>query len=88
MRIRIPEQLKIVQSIDRFVKGIYAKGGADEEILMNMQPYMNDFKKVMDKSSPKEMEAFCEGYEGFYRFAKLLEGFAGAIQDGYIDSPE
>ena len=80
--------LKIVQSIDQFVKDLYAKGGGDEELLMNMQPYMNGFKKVLDHVTKQEMNAFCQQYDGFYRFAKFLEDLAEAIRDGYIEVPE
>ena len=82
------KQLKRVKRIDQFVKNIYDKGGGDEDLLMNMQPYMDDFKKVMDNSSSEEMDAFYEKYDGFYGFAKLLQDLAGAIQEGHIDVPE
>lgn len=82
------KQLKRVKRIDQFVKSIYAKGGGDEELLVNMQPYMDDFKKIMDNSFPDEMDAFYEKYDGFYNFAKLLQDLAGAIQEGHIDVPE
>jgi hypothetical protein len=34
------------------------------------------------------MDTLCERYDGFYRFAKLLEMLAGGIADGSIPVPE
>ena len=82
------KQLKCVQRINQFVNNLYAKGGGDEDLLMNMQPYMDDFKKVMEYSTPDQMDAFYEKYDGFHRFAKFLNDLAGAIQEGHIDVPE
>lgn len=61
--------MKLVETIDRFVKGVYAKGGNDEDLLMGIAPYMNDFKKVMDNSSKSEMTA----YYNKYRLLKSTE---------------
>jgi len=82
------KQLKRVKRIDEFVKNIYAKGGGDEELLMSMQPYMDDFKIVMDNSTSDQMDAFYVKYDGFHGFAKILNDLAGAIQEGIIDVPE
>jgi len=82
------KQVKRVQRIDQFIKELYAKGGTDEDLLMNMRPYMDDFKKVMDHSTPDQMDAFYEKYDGFYRFTKFLNDLAGAIQEGHIEVPE
>jgi hypothetical protein len=34
------------------------------------------------------MDVLCERYNGFYRFAKLLENLAQGIADGSIPVPE
>jgi hypothetical protein len=34
------------------------------------------------------MDALCERYNGFYRFARPLERLAGGIADGSIPVPE
>ncbi len=80
--------IKLVKKIDQFVKGVYAKGGNDEDLLMGIAPYMNDFKKVMDNSSKSEMETYYNKYDGFYGFTKLLEDMAKAIKEGRIDVPK
>jgi len=84
----ISPHIKLVEKIDRFVKGVYAKGGNDEDLLMGIGPYMNDFKKVMDNSSKSEMETYYNRYDGFYGFTKLLEDMAKAIKNGRIDVPK
>ena len=42
----------------------------------------------MDSSSKSEMNELCERYDGFYRFAKLLELMAQGIADGSIEVPK
>jgi len=80
--------IKLVEKIDRFVKGVYEKGGNDEDLLMGIAPYMDDFKKVMDNSSKSEMTAYYNRYDGFYGFTKLLEDMAKGIKEGRIDVPK
>ena len=80
--------IKLVEKIDRFVKGVYAKGGNDEDLLMGIAPYMDDFKKVMGNSSKSEMTAYYNRYDGFYGFTKLLEDMAKGIKEGRIDVPK
>lgn len=81
-------QKRLAQRIDKYVKGILAKGGGDEQILQNMYDHMGTFKKLMDTSSPDDMNELCQQYDGFYRFAMLLEMMAKGIQAGTIDVPD
>ena len=43
---------------------------------------------LVDTCTGEEMDALCDRYDGFYRFAKLLEMLAGGIADGSIPVPE
>jgi hypothetical protein len=81
------EQLRLARSIDKYVNDTMGKGGDDADILRGMHSYMGTFKQVMDMSSEKEMLRLCQQYDGFYRFAKLLEALAGGIADGEIQVP-
>jgi len=81
-------QKRLARRIEKYVNGILAKGGGDEEILQNMYDYMGTFKKLMDSSSPQEMNELCQLYPGFYRFGKLLEMMAQGIHDGVIEVPD
>lgn len=53
-----------------------------------MYDYMGQFKQLLDTCSPEDMDKLCERYEGFYRFAKLLENLAQGLSDGTITIPE
>jgi hypothetical protein len=55
---------------------------------MSMADYMGTFKQLLDTCTGKEMDPLCERYDGFYRFAKLLETLAEGIADGSIPVPE
>ena len=55
---------------------------------MSLADHMGTFKQVMDLSTGEEMNALCQRYEGFYRFAKLLGRLAEGIADGSIPVPD
>jgi hypothetical protein len=81
-------QKRLARRIDKYVSRILAQGGGDEKILQNMYDHMGTFKKLLDTSTPAEMNELCQRYEGFYRFAKLLEIMAQGIQDGVVEVPD
>ena len=74
-------------TIDEHVKYTLAKGGGDEELLVSMYDYMHTFKQLLDTSTETEMSQLCQQYDGFYRFAKLMERLAEGIADGSISVP-
>ena len=51
---------------------------------MSMAAYMGTFKQLLDTCSGADTDALCARYDGFYRFAKLLERLAEGIADGSI----
>lgn len=73
--------------IDTYVNNILKKGGSDADIMKDMYDYMADFKYLMDNSPNGEIQLLAEQYDGFFRFAKLLESLAGGIADGSIEVP-
>ncbi|MGB7416890.1 MAG: hypothetical protein WA902_22030 [Thermosynechococcaceae cyanobacterium] len=75
---------ELAQQIDSWVNKTVAEGGGDEELLSAMHGYMAPFKEIMDSAASGEMDALADKYDGFYRFAKLLEQLAGAIADGRL----
>ena len=81
------EQIEIVEKIDSFVKGIESRGGGDEELLVNMLPYMADFRKIMDETNEAMLNTLALCYSGFGRYSELLSNLAGAIQSGEIEVP-
>lgn len=81
-------QIRLVVSIDRHVNQTLASGGGGEALLVSMYDHMGSFKQVLDTCSPEDMDILCQQYEGFHRFAILLENLAQGISDGTIPVPE
>jgi hypothetical protein len=76
------------QTIDDFVNTIAQQGGGDIELLAASFPEQTTtFKELLDTTTHEQMDALCERYPGFYRFAKLLETVAQGIQDGTLEVP-
>ena len=86
------EKLQLAETIDTWVQDIVRQSSsdeqADEQILENMIDYMEPFKQLLDTCTKLEMNLLIQRYDGFYRFANLLERLAQAIQDGVIEVPE
>lgn len=81
------QQIHLAVTIDTYMQQTLARGG-DEAVLVSMIDYMPLFKQLLDTCSRAEMDTLCTRYDGFYRFAKLLEALAGGIADGSIPVPE
>ena len=77
-------QRERAQRIDTFVNTIFENGGSEEDILTGMFDYMNDFKVLMDELPNGGVDFLCSQYQGFFRFAKLLERLAEGLQSGKI----
>jgi len=65
-----------------------AQGGGDEVLLLSLAASMGTFKQLLDPCTGADMDALCERYDSFYRFAQLLERLAEGIADGSIPVPE
>ena len=59
-----------------------------DALAMFVADYMPTFKQLLDTCTGAEMDLLCERYDGFYRFAQLLERLAEGIADGSIPVPE
>jgi len=82
------QQTRLAETIDTHVTQVLAHGGGDEALLLSMADSMGTFKQLLDTCTGAEMDALCERYDGFYRFAKLLERLAEGIAHGSIPVPE
>ena len=82
------KQNHLASIIDKYVKQTIKNGGNDEDLLTSMYDYMDTFKQLLDSSTEQEMDELCLRYDGFYRFALLLELLAEGIADGIIQVPE
>ena len=81
-------QTRLAETIDTHVRQVLAQGGGDEALLLLMADYMPTFKQLLDTCTGAEMDLLCERYDGFSRFAQLLERLAEGIADGSIPVPE
>jgi hypothetical protein len=81
------EKIALAQTIDDWVTGIIDNGGGDEQILEGMYDYMDSFKQLLDSCTSLEMTLLNQRFDGFYRFARLLELLAQGIADGAIEVP-
>lgn len=52
-----------------------------------MADHMPTFKRLLDTCTTAQIDALCDYYSGFFRFAKLLENLAQGIADGTIPVP-
>ena len=82
------QKIRLAVTIDTHVKQVLARGGGDEALLRSMADHMETFKLLLDTCTGADIDALCERYDGFYRFAQLLEQLAGGIADGSIPVPE
>ena len=81
------EHRRMAARIDRKMKQLDALGLLEVEILPEMAEYMPDFHHLMMNTSGPEMDALCEEYAGFFRYAKILETVASGIASGKIKVP-
>ena len=81
-------QTRLAETIDTHVRQVLAHGGGDEALLLSMADYMPTFKQLLDTCTGAEMDLLCERYDGFSRFAHLLERLAEGIADGSIPVPD
>jgi hypothetical protein len=79
------EQLNIASQIDARVRKVERAVGATEvTIFVEMSDLMPSFKQLMDSAGQRGMDELCACFEGFYRYAKILENIAAGIQSGQI----
>jgi hypothetical protein len=82
------KQARIAARIDAAMQPLLRDGKNDIAILSGMSDHMTEFKYLIDTAKPGVMDELCQRYPGFYRYAKVLEGIAGAIQSGAIKVPK
>lgn len=86
------EKIRLAEIIDGWVLGLArhsdSQDQVDELILENMIDFMDPFKQLLDTCTKLEMNLLLQKYDGFYRFANLLERLVQAMQDGVIAPPE
>jgi len=81
------EQLKIAEKINARVCELERFGRSKVTIFTEMYPMMPDFKQLIDTAGQQGMNELCARFDGFYRYAKILENIAAGIQSGEIKVP-
>jgi hypothetical protein len=82
------EQVQIASLIDEQVKRVFRKCGDEVAVLTELFDYMPGFKYLLNIARPGDMDELCERFDGFYRYAKILEDVAAGIQSGEIKVPK
>lgn len=82
------EQLQMVKIIHEHAIRFPSNETGDGQLLQTCYDYMDAFKRVMDSTSHIQMDYICQQYDGFYRFAKLMEMLARGIADGIVEVPK
>ena len=81
------EQINLISFIDQKVKSILIDGGNEISIMIELLDEMPKIKTVIDSAAKEELNKYCNSYEGFYRYMKILEDTANAIASGSIQVP-
>ncbi|EYU13277.1 hypothetical protein [Photorhabdus aegyptia] len=70
------EQLQMVSIIHNHAIRYPLTETGDEQLLQTCYGYMDMFKLVINSTSRIQIDYICQQYDGFYRFAKLMEMLA------------
>lgn len=74
-------QINFIKQMDNKAKKILKYGG-QEELLMSLCDKMEAIKKIMDSASEGELNHYCDKFDGFYAYMKLLEQLAQGCANG------
>ena len=78
------EQIDYIMNVDAMGKEIMRQSGK-EALLMSMVNKMPELKKIMESSTPEELDFYCEEYDGFYYHMKMLEMLTQGCADGIFN---
>ncbi|AWK15684.1 arylsulfatase regulator [Candidatus Fukatsuia symbiotica] len=82
------EQRHMIKLIDDYAAKFPLSEVGDEQLLSTCYDYMGAFKRILDSTSKRQMDYICQQYDGFYRFAKLMEMLAQGLADEVIEVPK
>jgi hypothetical protein len=80
----VTKRRRMVESIDRKMQQLNVLGLLEVEILVAMTDDMQDFHYLMTHAPRHEMDAFLAEYDGFFKFAKIIETLAEIIEANKI----
>lgn len=67
---------QLIIHIDSQVNKILSESIDNAELIFLLTNVMRDLRKLMDSATQDEMEMYCQKYDGFCLFMKLLEELA------------
>ena len=65
--------IPMVENIHNRANNVLLSGEGDEGLLFSLDDIMDEIKKVIEASTYQELDGYCDKYNGFYRYARLLE---------------
>ncbi len=80
------EHKQIAARIDARMKQLDALRLQEAEILPAMAEHMEDFHRLLTSSTSTAVDALCDEFTGFYRFAKIVESIAAGLASGNIEA--
>jgi hypothetical protein len=81
-------QLDIALQIDAQVRELEWAESDKITSFGEMSALMPGFKQLMDTAGQRGMDELCARFEGFYRYAKIMDDIAAGIESGQIKVPK
>lgn len=78
------KQLDYVAELNSDGKRLFKSGG-DKAILKSLPSRMDKIKELIDNGTKGELDMYCQRYEGFYHYMKMLEKLAIGCKNGAFD---
>ncbi len=78
------QQINYITKLHSEGKRVYKSGG-DQAILMSLADKMHKIKPLLDNASHGELDHYCQRYEGFYHYMKMLEQMAKGCASGVFN---
>ena len=84
---RTAEHRQIAARIDARMQQLETLNLVDSEIIAAMTGHMADFHRLLQDSTSAAIDALCQEFAGFYRYAKIVETIAAGVSSGRLDVP-
>lgn len=73
---------EIAAAIDLRVRQLSAQNVSDSALVDQMVAYMADLQALWNSTTDEELDALCEEYPGFVRYATVMENLSEALRTG------
>lgn len=79
---------EVAEAIDLRVRQLARTGISDRDLVDQMVGYMGEIQRLWHSTTDGELQALCEAYPGFLRYATLMEDLSRAMRSGVGVPPE